>query len=730
MWKNVNMEEEEIEEKEVEEEEIEGDEFEREMTQKSGSKPMRRRSSRRLFKRKRPNSTIKRFLTFAMPMFCLRFLFSDLNEFFMTKFFLGAGAGGMIGTGIYFLLVHPMNLYQENKINLLYGISGTFAIGWGTSSHFRCATIMMAPNILGKEGRAYLLMYVLESIFDGPVSNLQHNMEDVAKSIGCTVELQINHTKLSWKVIINPFRKIIEDLVKGAKELKNDTSGIKSVFKETDSEVQSSEGYDKKLEEQKEKETKEENKTLDTLQKFNLKSMLRCEFVIEKGIEKCREWFAKKHDDCMKAIPLPVLNHLLCLPMQFKFLCNIMNVVNTWCKKKIPMEANFGTIYDKVNATMNGMDDGFASKIAIVKQEQSMFLGMNVSKKEITEEITETLEQKKLGMRKVGSFVRVVISCTFVFIFISAYKYCHQYNTNIRFDNAYVTTYFRQIDARRRKRNKRHLLPLRKGERKSFVFPWNPAVQDLEMKTTMMEFFQCVPMLTFLILALTTDWILYHLFQIIRKHSHISYVFSSHHKLEVLVGGDTFISKILRRTIGNLNSSSATMHLSNNTMCLLNPIRMSVEGYLWSCLPVVGLLSLCFVQVYIGRLRRVIAAFFFPKREKRRVLFLYNEHLKKRAAYAEIKRKQIIRRARANRLGLKSFASTLHRYLSWMRPFIRRRCIVCSSRETKDSYVCEIADCGTVYCRQCWRDMKRFCYACTPHEDSVSDSESDEDELE
>ncbi|KAM8921546.1 E3 ubiquitin-protein ligase DCST1 [Pelodytes ibericus] len=682
----------------------------------------------RLLRRKRPNSTIKRFLRFALPHFCERFLFSEHKEFVVTKFFLGAGFGGLIGVGIYYSLVHPMSLYEIQKIRLLYGITGSFALGWSSSSYFRCTTLIIVPNILGKEGRAYLVILVMASIYNGPIRNLQHNVQQIVMSIGCTTELQINHTKLVWKIMITPIKKIVQDLVTGAKELKNDTGSITSIFRETESEMQSTEGYNKDLLERKQKE--EKNRTLSTQKTFDLKTMLRCEYVIEKGIDKCYDWFNTKHEECMRTIFLPILNTLLCLPMKFKFLCNILYVVSRWCKNKIPVEGNFGQIYDKVNETISNMDRGFSSKMAMLKEEQSMFVGLNVSQLLIMDDIKENIDKKKVLMKKVISIVRVILSCTFVYIFISAYGYSNQYNANIRFDNVYVTTYFKQIDAHRKKQRKRHLLPLRKGERVNFVFPLKLMVQEPEMKATMVELLQCIPIVLFLISSIIIDWVLFHLFQIIRKHSSISYTFSSRHKLEILVGGDTFLSRMLRRTIGALNTSSSTLETSNNTECLPNPTCMSFSDYILSCLPVVGLLALCVVQVYVCRLRRVVAAFFFPKREKRRVLFLYNEFLRKRSAYVETKRKQIMRKARASRLLVKSFMGTLYRHCGWMRRFIRRRCFVCDSSEAADSYVCPETECGTVYCRQCWKDMKKFCFACMPYEEFFShpgDSDADDE---
>lgn len=94
-----------------------------------------------------------------------------------------------------------------------------------------------------------------------------------------------------------------------------------------------------------------------------------------------------------------------------------------------------------------------------------------------------------------------------------AFHYTHQYRHNLGFDNCYITTYFRQIDARRGEQvgqggrdsgqpchprwgvpeaalshplaliqNKQTLLPLLREETSSFIFPCNPAVQRPELQ--------------------------------------------------------------------------------------------------------------------------------------------------------------------------------------------------------------------------------------------------------
>uniref|UniRef100_A0A4X2M617 Uncharacterized protein n=1 Tax=Vombatus ursinus TaxID=29139 RepID=A0A4X2M617_VOMUR len=124
--------------------------------------------------------------------------------------------------------------------------TGVGALGWGTSPYIRCASLLLIPKMLGKEGRLLVLGYILAAIYEGPVANLRHNLNTVVSSLGCTVELQINHTRMAWRVSTSPLRAVFKDLlVRGPKEeLKFDTQNISKSFEELDAQVKSTNGYE------------------------------------------------------------------------------------------------------------------------------------------------------------------------------------------------------------------------------------------------------------------------------------------------------------------------------------------------------------------------------------------------------------------------------------------------------------------------------------------------------
>lgn len=40
-------------------------------------------------------------------------------------------------------------------------------MGWGTSPRIRCASLLLIPKMLGKEGRLVVLGYALAAIYEG-----------------------------------------------------------------------------------------------------------------------------------------------------------------------------------------------------------------------------------------------------------------------------------------------------------------------------------------------------------------------------------------------------------------------------------------------------------------------------------------------------------------------------------------------------------------------------------
>ncbi|KAM9686583.1 E3 ubiquitin-protein ligase DCST1 isoform 2-T2 [Trichechus inunguis] len=587
--------------------------------------------------------------------------------------------------------------------------------------------------MLGKEGRLFVLGYALAAIYEGPVANLRYNLNEVIASLGCTVELQINNTRAAWHTSTAPLRAVFKDLLSSKDSLKAETLNISNSFEDLDAQVKSEAGF--KLEDAMDSEEKGQDvetrqappsgHPLSTQKMFELKTKLRCSYVVNKAIFSCQRWFDRKHDQCMQRIWVPLFNHLLCLPMKFKFLCSIAKVMDIWCRKHIPVEGNFGQTYDSLNQSVHSLTGEFSANINLKEEKQAAVLGLNQSWEHMGTEVRNYVQSQEARLEWTLGLLQVLLSCTFLLVLHASFSYVDNYNRDIRFDNIYISTYFYQIDERRKKLGKRTLLPLRKAEEKTVIFPCKPTIQASEMKNAVRELLESLPVLLLLVVLCGLDWALYSIFDTIRHHSFLQYSFHSSHKLEVKVEGDSMLARLLRNTIGALNTSSETAVESNNMPCLPQPESMDAQAYFRAALPTGLLMCLCLLQAFGYRLRRVIAAFYFPKREKKRILFFYNDLLRKRAAFTKLRRAAIVRRAHQQRAPRHHLVDILHRRCPLLRRWLRRRCVVCLAPETPESYVCPTPGCETVYCRSCWVDMRQQCPVCTPREELSSSAFSD-----
>nr|XP_021138077.1 DC-STAMP domain-containing protein 1 [Columba livia] len=489
---------------------------------------------------KPPNTTLKRVLLWLLPARCNRFVWSQPHQHRGTKLLLGTGVGIFFGVWLCQLLIVPLDFTDGLKMQLCFGLMGITTLGWATSPHFRCANLLMAPKFLGKEGRVYVLSLVLAAIYKGPVANTWHNLEEVTRSLSCVAELQVNHSRQLWEMSTAPMHRVLESMARSGTTLNAETQNISRAFVGLNAEVASNAGFDLR-----ERREPPPPANLSTQQVFEKKTRLRCTYVLNLGVQRCRDWFDEKHEECMAAVYVPIVNHILCVPMTFKFLCVIVKIADLWCQNKIPVEGNFGQMYDMVNDTVGNISQEFSASVVIQEEQREMLHGVNVSAQELVEEVNAQLRQHGSHFVQAVSLFRFLLSFTFLLVFISAFNYTKKYCQDICYDNMYITTYFRQIDApRRKKQHKRTLLPLRQTELPTVIFPCRLAIQPLELQNMLPQ-----------------------------------------------------------------------------------PRGRDREDYVRTCVPLAALALLCLAQVYMYRLRRVIAAFFFPKREKSRVLFLYNKML-------------------------------------------------------------------------------------------------------
>ncbi|XP_075996476.1 E3 ubiquitin-protein ligase DCST1 [Genypterus blacodes] len=557
-----------------------------------------------------PHSTIacvcpavERISRSVLPPAVHHLICSQSEDCLVLRLFLRALFGLVSGAVFYLGIAQSLPLTFDLKLTSGCVFVAVCILCGMFSSFFRSSILLTFPSMLGSRGRTYVLLLILSVLFKGPITNIQANVQEAALSVSCNLDLQLEHSRTLWRETLQPFITIMEDIMDTKGEFQQEAKEVNTKFQSITEDMMSQYGYDN---------VQWDRGGDNTQERYVSKTMMQCDNIVEAGVQRCRGWFNEKWLDCLDTIKLPVFSYLLCLPMKFDLLCQILKVMAPWCQEEVPVEDNFGQLFDKVNVSVDFLTREFTTELHVEDSEQQSVLhdGPLLG---IKDAVSESLSSLTGGMQQLLELLQMLLSLTFITFFTGAFGYIRQYRTDVHFDNVYLTTYFRQIDHRRRQMRKRRLLPPSVSEMKKLIDPWSLKIHKDEFRAVCagLVYFLSISLLCFFLLAV--DFAVFHILDIVSRHTAYQLNITSKQHVDIRVGGVSIMSNLLRKTLEAFNSSASINIQSHN------------QGVYVSCLSLLLLVALlCCLQVYTNRLRRVIAAFFHRKREKKRVLFLYN----------------------------------------------------------------------------------------------------------
>ncbi|XP_061884857.1 E3 ubiquitin-protein ligase DCST1 isoform X1 [Entelurus aequoreus] len=563
----------------------------------------------------RPRSTVEHVIRSVLPIGCHRFLLGRAEEAGPVHVILRGVFGALSGSAIFLGVAQSLPLTFHLKLAMGCVSAGLCLVGGAVSSSFRCSVLLVFPSMLGSRGRAYLMLLIVTMLYSGPVSNIERNVQAAAESLSCNLDLQLHKSKLLWRDAVKPFLTLAQEVAEDEAELQSEALDADKKFRVIQDQVAHQYGYDPLK--------SEDDASRSTQEQFVTQTMMQCDNMVNQGVQRCADWFGLKWAECMEAVHVPVINHILCVPMKFHFLCDIMRVMTPWCKEHVPVEGNFGRLFDRLNDSMDLLTREFSTDLVMQEQEQDVFEGQ-ILDQEFTQSVQSSFQKVTTRMQQLLDLLHLLMSFTFITFFTQSLGYTREFRGDIYFDNMYITTYFKNIDSRRKTRGKRCLLPLSSTDRKKFVDPWSPRIHPEEVKQVLSGVLQVLCLLVVGVVLLSVDWSVVRVLDVVSRHTQTQFNFTSSHHVDIQVGGDSMMARLLRKTVEAFNSSSSVHIITDNRRCATPPSFLPASAYVSCvcCILLAALLS-C-MQVYTNRIRRVIAAFFHPKREKRRVLFLYN----------------------------------------------------------------------------------------------------------
>ncbi|KAJ8920140.1 hypothetical protein NQ315_011799 [Exocentrus adspersus] len=524
--------------------------------------------------------------------------------------------------------------------------------GYAFSSQIRCITCLTFPNFGGRVGRSVLKALVVAFIIAGPVENLANNGKEVVRVFACTASLTFNLTKTRFELMYKPFTEAIFGMKRDVNEVKDTIRSIKDVSAPITGEIEDEKEMKKMKEENdyldamvgdtkrsfvldEKYQTKGEQIEAERYEKEYLKKVeMRCETQFTKAGKKCRGMFEMAYNKCYDTVTW-VAAWLLCWPMKLDFVCNIAEALGgaSRCDPSKEMDPGFGEGYSYLKGSRESISKNFRDvklqyKLGKIKQLRDLR-----DARDTAVAVLHTVKEKRELLSKFLVVVKRVLAFVFLRILLQSQKYHDQWLRDIEFDNIYITRYFRRIDARRKAQEKHTLLPLKKIETKKMVdlLSLKPLKSERE-KILRETAILLLEMVTATILVLL-DRLFYEALDLIRRHARIDYVQTGKHDLVIDVKGTGMIASVLRSLVKGFNVKKRIRIERTNEACLPRPRLMS-RYYLFKIYGTyLAVWVMMLLQAYMLRLRGVICAYFYRRRQKKRVLFLYNESLKRRIGF-------------------------------------------------------------------------------------------------
>ncbi|XP_017773927.1 PREDICTED: DC-STAMP domain-containing protein 1 [Nicrophorus vespilloides] len=685
---------------------------------------------------------------------------SKSYEHVKLKRTVGFFYGMLLGFMFYELILVDLDFTEFSSFVMGLIITLMLSFGIAFSTQIRCISMLAMPNFGGQAGRGVLKSLVFAYLLSGPVENLTINGKEVVRVFGCTTSLTFNLTKTRFELMFKPFSDALLQMKADANEIKDTIRSIRDVSAPIAGEIEGEEEM---------KKLKEENDYLDSTMEDSKRSKeldgkyrtegeksearrfeanylkkieMRCQDQFTKASKKCKGMFGKGYDVCYDTVTW-VAAWLLCWPMKITFICNIAEAVggSGKCDPSKHIDPGFGEGYEYLKKSRATLSENFKNvklqyKIGKIKQLADLRDATDTAKAVIHE-----VDGKKQTLDTILRICKRLLAFVFLRIIISSQKYHDRYLRDIEFDNLYITKYFKKIDARRKLQEKHTLLPLKKVERMKLIDPWSSrviAVEKQQMLPQVLKMFLEMVTATTIILL---DRLFYEALDLVRRHAKLDFYQAGSHDMLLQVKGTGMIARLLRSVVRGFNIKKRIKTIRSNATCLPQPNVLS-NYYLYKIYGTyLFIMFFILIQAYTLRLRRPICSIFYRKREKRRVLFLYNQTLKRRIGFFRYMKKKVKKMAREQRLqqDLNVCAVLRIRFpkrCRWLRIFkvARRKCIICGEPEPRkisgipgDFGKCKTPGCYVVHCLECWNDMGRECFACAESDSETEHEDSDED---
>lgn len=286
--------------------------------------------------------------------------------------------------------------------------------------------------------------------------------------------------------------------------------------------------------------------------------------------------------------------------------------------------------------------------------------------------------------------ITLLLPLLVLLVLYEAYSYHKWYLSCNEFDNHYLTLRFKSIEDMRKSSGAVDLLvPLKKAELQKFVQPTGCQLAKSEKESMLKYLLFYFVYLIFALMIILLD-----------------------HYFYLVITREEPLSNIPSRCAGKLK------RLNESYVIILSTL-LGV------------LLLIILLQAFILRLRRLIASRFYPRRERKRIAYLYYKLLEERKMFYKSVIEKMNNFSEENETLIRLDAVlVLCNNFSWVKTLFEfvgvsiQRCSVCGTGLNRKYLHCDTEDCGVYYCRTCFWDLENKCLGCMSNSKMTSRSSS------
>ncbi|KAI1301424.1 E3 ubiquitin-protein ligase DCST1 [Halotydeus destructor] len=639
--------------------------------------------------------------------------------------------GLAVGFLFYWTVIRRFGYPEMVDSMILTALPVVTALSFTTSVQIRAIFSLLVPIFAGRTLRSFLVALLVTTLIENPFNNIADNIRNGITTVGCSTalksKLKANKQRLIYKPIYEIARKLVlakddlqaignqtsEEIYPLEEELSPDEAGNNKTVRKLDERKQ----HAQLAEIQRKYRQTMSLHGADTARYFQKKTYQCVSDVLERR-SVCLKGVEEGHGRCELEFSYDARG-FECRELRTKYrkVCESLDESTDYCIRFDYSTADIEGAPKRIKQARSNFVKLFQANpvLKVTHTEPELNITVQADAMQI---LADQFEQRKAYLFIMKSLVRYVIIFIFLNAFLTANSYHSEYLKDISHDNIYIGTYFHRIDERRRNAHKMTLLPVKKVEGQELIHENSLKMSANEFKKVKTILLIIIPVSILIALIYYVDHIVSFLLDsFIRNSKDIVYTQEGYHHIGYRVVGEGMVAKLFRRVIDNVSHNETVSIRISGDECLKDSIITSGRIYFLTASYLAGIVFLTLLESYILRARHLICGLYYPKREKSRILYLYNDSLKKRKKFLEYKINRLTKLVAKK--GIKQVVGSSRYEESKRRCFglckkatgkVSSKCIICE--EILLATQCD--NCGANYCKQCFDAIGQDCFACAP----------------